>query len=307
MSDRRIQWHPGFIAALDLELREYRSDLQFEKEYNLNTKPLEIDLLVIKKTADVRIENEVGRIFRKYNILEYKSPDDSLNIDTFYKVGAYASLYKAYGKTVDEISAKEVTVSFVRERRPSRLFRYFQKHGEYSVSNPYPGIYYVEGNVLFPTQVIVTREIEADEHVWLKALSSQMRPEDMKQLFQETLRLPKQYDRDLAESVLEVSVRANEGAAEALLEGGEEMSGALLELVNPLIQEAKEEGISQGIQQGINQGINQGIRQGISQGISQGIRGFRSLGHSDQEIKRVLMIQYGLTEKDAEEYLRTVR
>lgn len=40
MNDTKIQWHPGFVAAMDLELIEYRDDLVFEKEYNLNTKPL---------------------------------------------------------------------------------------------------------------------------------------------------------------------------------------------------------------------------------------------------------------------------
>lgn len=40
---------PGFVAAIDLELSANRKDLIYEKEYNLNTKPLEIDLLVIKK------------------------------------------------------------------------------------------------------------------------------------------------------------------------------------------------------------------------------------------------------------------
>ena len=49
MSDIKIQWHPGFVSAMNLELRENRTDLIYEKEYNLNTKPLEIDLLVIKK------------------------------------------------------------------------------------------------------------------------------------------------------------------------------------------------------------------------------------------------------------------
>lgn len=103
MNDTKIQWHPGFVAAMDLELREYRDGLVFEKEYNLNTKPLEIDLLVIKKNTDVQIDNETGRIFRGHNILEYKSPRDELDIDTFYKAAAYASLYKSYGKTLDAV------------------------------------------------------------------------------------------------------------------------------------------------------------------------------------------------------------
>lgn len=49
MKDTKIQWHPGFVAAMNLEFAKDRKNLIFEKEYNLNTKPLEIDLLVIKK------------------------------------------------------------------------------------------------------------------------------------------------------------------------------------------------------------------------------------------------------------------
>ena len=63
MSDTKIQWHPGFVSAMNLELCENRADLIYEKEYNLNTKPLEIDLLVIKKDRKVQIINEIGSCF----------------------------------------------------------------------------------------------------------------------------------------------------------------------------------------------------------------------------------------------------
>lgn len=111
MSDTKIQWHPGFVAAMSLELRGYRDDLDFEKEYNLNTKPLEIDLLIIKKEASVHIDNDIGSLFRGHNILEYKSPEDHLDIDTFSKALAYAYLYKAYGNKLDEIRMDDMTVS----------------------------------------------------------------------------------------------------------------------------------------------------------------------------------------------------
>lgn len=85
MKDTKIQWHPGFVADMNLEFEENRMDLVYEKEYNLNTKPLEIDLLVIKKDPDVVLVNEIGKLFRGYNIVEYKSPLDGLDIDSFYK------------------------------------------------------------------------------------------------------------------------------------------------------------------------------------------------------------------------------
>lgn len=45
---------------------------------------------MIKKDRDVQIENEIGRIFQGHNVLEYKSPEEHLNIDSFYKAVAYA-------------------------------------------------------------------------------------------------------------------------------------------------------------------------------------------------------------------------
>ena len=63
MSATKIQWDHGFVSAMNLELCENRTDLIYEKEYNLNTKPLEIDLLVIKKDRKVQIINEIGSCF----------------------------------------------------------------------------------------------------------------------------------------------------------------------------------------------------------------------------------------------------
>lgn len=80
MEDTKIQWHAAFVSAMNLELAQNRSDLIYHKEYNLNTKPLEVDLLVIKKESDIQITNEIGKLFRGHNIVEYKSPQDHLNI-----------------------------------------------------------------------------------------------------------------------------------------------------------------------------------------------------------------------------------
>lgn len=59
-----------------LELRDDKEFLEYFNEYNLNTKPLQIDLLIIKKLCKAELRSEIGKIFRKHNILEYKSKDD---------------------------------------------------------------------------------------------------------------------------------------------------------------------------------------------------------------------------------------
>ena len=90
----KTQWHPPFCAAVKLELRANKKDLSFEAEHTLNTKPILIDLLVIKKLTNVDIQNEIGKIFKEHNIFEYKSPSDALGVDQYFKTLAYACLYR---------------------------------------------------------------------------------------------------------------------------------------------------------------------------------------------------------------------
>ena len=78
-----LQWHPAFYAGLQIELAEDRANLIFENEHQLSTRPMEIDILIIKKERDVPVRKNIGQIFRKYNIIEYKSPSDYLNVDDF--------------------------------------------------------------------------------------------------------------------------------------------------------------------------------------------------------------------------------
>ena len=95
----------------------------------LSKEPIRMDLLIIKKLADVRIENELGHIFKKYNVAEFKSPDDALSIDDYYKTVGYACLYKGLGETVDQIPANELTISIFRESYPREMFEAMKNLG----------------------------------------------------------------------------------------------------------------------------------------------------------------------------------
>ena len=52
MSKDMKRW-TGNCSAVKLELIENKGDMDYENEYNLNSKPIQIDLLVIKKSKDV--------------------------------------------------------------------------------------------------------------------------------------------------------------------------------------------------------------------------------------------------------------
>ena len=65
---RKIYWHEAFYWALRMELLEYEDVFEFTNEYQLSQEALKIDVVVIKKEKDVRIEKNLGRIFRVLDI-----------------------------------------------------------------------------------------------------------------------------------------------------------------------------------------------------------------------------------------------
>lgn len=301
MKNTKVQWHPGFIAAIDLEFARNRGDLVFDKEYNLNTKPLEIDLLVIKKEPSVRIENEIGWIFKGHNIMEYKCPGDHLDIDVFYKSIAYASLYKSYGRTLDERKADDITISILRQTKPAGLFQYFMQHG-YTVSNPHHGIYYVDGNIPFQTQIIATEELDEEPHQWLGGLSDKLKKQKLQKLVETTRQLTDKYDRELADSVLDVSIGANQRVFEELKED-KNMSEALLQMMMPDLELKEKAWKEEAMRQGLEQGIERGIEQGIERGIRGTVDILRNLGQKDPDIKNIITKQYNLSNEEADSFL----
>ena len=86
----KLPWHPAFYAGIQIEFEKEAEKLTFENEHQLGTDPMRIDVLIIKKRLGEQIQKNIGRIFREYNIVEYKSPEQYLSIDAFYKVLGYA-------------------------------------------------------------------------------------------------------------------------------------------------------------------------------------------------------------------------
>ncbi len=205
----KLQWHPAFCAAAGLEFHEDIERLELKPEYNLSKEPIRIDLLIIKEESDRRIKNEIGHIMKKYNVIEYKSPEDALTIDDFYKTVGYACLYKGYGERVDAVPINELTVSIFRATRPEKMFLTLQKYG-HKIKEKYSGIYYVTERLPFPVQIIVTQELEPREHRSLRILSNHAKKEDVEEFLKEVEKMNTPRERQNVEAVLQVSVKAND-------------------------------------------------------------------------------------------------
>jgi len=178
-----ILWHPAFVEAIQLELDEYSRDLRFIPEHPLNTEPLRIDVVIIKKSRDVVIEKNIASIFRKENIVEYKSPDDYVSVEDFYKVYGYACLYCALNK----VDIKDLTLSFVESRYPRELLAHLQEVRGYTVEEKQPGIYIVIGDIL-PIQIIDNRKLSGNENIWLKDLDNKLDAPELHRITGEILR-----------------------------------------------------------------------------------------------------------------------
>lgn len=246
MADKRnleetaIRWHPAFYGAAELELRENKEELEFHQEYNLSKEPLRVDLLVVRRLADVQVKNEIGHIFRQYNIVEYKSPGDGLSIDTFYKTVGYACFYKGLGKTEDAIPIQEMSISFFREAYPGKLFTKLESLGM-EIKNPYPGIYYIRQWQAMPDiQIVVTGVVDPEKHPALRVLSRNVKEEDARAFVQEASKLTEPEDRNNVDAVLDASVAANRELYETIRRDDPFMCEALRELMKDEIAEREQ-------------------------------------------------------------------
>ena len=172
-NDEKIQWHPAFDAALQIEFGDEAKYLEFDPEHLISKKPMQIDVLV-KNEKHVKLKKNIRRVFRQYNIIEYKSPEDDLDIDDFYKTYAYACLYKSDTETVDLIPADELTITFVCYHYPRNMLRKLEQDRKFSVEQQDSGIYYLIGDAI-PIQLVIVPKLSKEHNYWLNNLRNDLK------------------------------------------------------------------------------------------------------------------------------------
>lgn len=169
MASGLLQWHDGFHASFQIELQEEPAHLEFHSEHELYKKALRVDTLVIKN-SDTPVQKKIGKIFRKFNLIEYKSPGDSLNINDFYKVYGYACLYQSKTKKVHEISLKDVTISFVCSHYPRKMLNILKAERGIEVEKEDEGIYRLKNDPI-SMQILLINKLPPKENLWLSSLT----------------------------------------------------------------------------------------------------------------------------------------
>ena len=202
--------------------QDNKNDLEFNEEFVLNTGPLSIDLLIIKKNNDAVIKSGLGALFKKENIWEYKSPGDKLNYKTFNKGLAYLHLYIATSS--DYLSISDVTVTFLRHTKPVRLFKKLDELG-YQITEFEPGIYHIKMPGQPDIQIIVSKELD-DRYEWIKSLNDNVSHDKIKELISDKNRL-EEPDKDYASKILDFVFEINKNNIEE-----DDKMGVFTELYN---------------------------------------------------------------------------
>ena len=273
MEKRRdaLQWHPAFYADIQIEFREEAHKLKFQNEYALSKKPMLIDILAIRKKAGEKIHKNIGRIFRTYNLIEYKSPKDYMSVDDFYKVYGYACFYKADTGQMNEIPAEEITITFVSKNYPRKMIRHLEDTRKYRTEKKEAGIYYVEGDVI-AIQIIVTSQLSPEENLWLYSLTDNLTDPEV------TERLLADYNGkeadNLYSAVMQVVVQANKKQ----FQGGEDMCDALRKIIDEEVNKRVDEEVNKRVDQEVaerekellTKGREAGRQEGIEEGMETG-------------------------------------
>ena len=265
MSDQR-DWHSAFAGGLSLSLRAYKEIIDIQRDVKLTKLPPEMDALVIKKKPGAVVDNAIGRAFKTYNVIEYKSPNDALNIDVVYKTIGYAGYYKGTGEVVNAVPTQELTITILRAAMPDKLSGDWRDEGK-TITNPYPGVYYIEGVIELKVQIIVTRELADSELVPLKILMENADEDAVRQFLLQ--KYETQGDRQDADAVLQVSVSANKELYEHI-RGDDDMCRALQDLMKDDIDQAR---------------------------VSATIDAYREYGESDEDIIAKIMKKFNVTKE----------
>jgi hypothetical protein len=169
LGEQTIKWHPPFVEAIKAEFADYQDALEFYDEKQITVEPLKIDLLVVKKLKDIVIDKSIGRIFRGHNILEYKSPFDSVGEAELLQSLTYVTHYAG---TARSAHISDMTLTIVTYHRPKKVIKLLEAWG--GKANPESKGITVINYPMFPIQIINPASLDRGDTLLLWGLRNKL-------------------------------------------------------------------------------------------------------------------------------------
>lgn len=169
MGGIKEQWHPPFYCSYEMDFRKYKDMLQIDTGYILE-RSSEIDILTVKKKKDAVIDNGLGSIYREYNIIEYKSPDDRIDMSAWLQAMGYAFLYM---RLENIRSFKRILVSLMGYNYPRKLIKELKELG-YTEAQVEEGILFFTNPINIDVQIVIISEIEDEKYPWISLIKKRI-------------------------------------------------------------------------------------------------------------------------------------
>ena len=171
--NKKEQWHIPFYASYEIDFRRYEDILEIDPAHLLEQSS-EVDILSVKKVPGAQIDNGIGEAYRHHNLIEYKSPDDSLDFDAYLQIMGYAYLYMR----LEGISSfDEVLVSLMGYNYPKKVIEQLVDMG-YTCGKTEEGVYLLSHTHLIPVQVVLIDQIDVEEYPWISVIRKKISDED---------------------------------------------------------------------------------------------------------------------------------
>lgn len=254
----RTRFHYGFYAAMKVEYDIIHANVTYEQEIQLGEDPIRLDFLIIKKDAGVVLTDPIGEFFKSVNIFEYKSPEDGLSIDDFYKAVGYAFIYKGYDRKVDELPIENMTLTLVRHAYPRDLIKAL-KRSDFVVNEQYPGIYRIDG-IKLNVQLVVSSRLPEGEYDGLQLLVKGCKKDDVINYAVKAMASSDENVKVNAGTVIGICLDINDNLGDELNNLKEEsaMTGTeVIALVEKKFKKVLDDAENRGIAEGTVKGISQ--------------------------------------------------
>lgn len=254
----RTRFHYGFYAAMKVEYDIIHANVTYEQEIQLGEDPIRLDFLIIKKDAGVVLTDPIGEFFKSVNIFEYKSPEDGLSIDDFYKAMGYAFIYKGYDRKVDELPIENMTLTLVRHAYPRDLIKAL-KRSDFVVNEQYPGIYRIDG-IKLNVQLVVSSRLPEGEYDGLQLLVKGCKKDDVINYAVKAMASSDENVKVNAGTVIGICLDINDNLGDELNNLKEEsaMTGTeVIALVEKKFKKVLDDAENRGIAEGTVKGISQ--------------------------------------------------
>lgn len=125
------------------------------------------DIITLRKSPDVRIENKIGEFFRGLNFIAYEFTDGTLNKNVLSELLGYIFMFEAdFLVREHDGGPGNVTITLVVDEKPEALIEKMKSKRD--VVEKSDGIIRFDYDMDF--QVIVLNELPRQEKAWLEEL-----------------------------------------------------------------------------------------------------------------------------------------